>query len=63
MVLGQWVLHEACRQMKEWHDAGIAPALIAVNVSGLQFKTPFKLENEIKDILAETALPPQPSGA
>ena len=58
VALGQWVLHEACRQMKEWRDAGTAPPLIAVNVSALQFKTPFKLENEIKAILAETALSP-----
>jgi diguanylate cyclase (GGDEF)-like protein/PAS domain S-box-containing protein len=57
--LGNWVLHEACRQMKEWVDAGIAPPLMAVNVSGLQFKTPFALENEITEILTETGLPPQ----
>ena len=57
--LGRWVLHEACRQMKEWIDAGIAPPLIAVNVSGLQFKTPFELERDIAAILTETALPPQ----
>jgi diguanylate cyclase (GGDEF)-like protein/PAS domain S-box-containing protein len=59
VALGKWVLHEACRQMKEWIDAGIAPPLIAVNVSGLQFKTPFSLENEISAILAETGLQPQ----
>jgi EAL domain-containing protein (putative c-di-GMP-specific phosphodiesterase class I) len=45
--------------MKEWIDAGIAPPLIAVNVSGLQFKTPFELEKDIAAILTETALPPQ----
>jgi EAL domain-containing protein (putative c-di-GMP-specific phosphodiesterase class I) len=45
--------------MKDWIDAGIAPPLIAVNVSGLQFKTPFELENEIAAILTETGLPPQ----
>lgn len=59
VALGNWVLHEACRQMKEWIDAGIAPPLIAVNVSGLQFKTPFVLENEIAAILAATGLPAQ----
>ena len=37
----------------------IAPPLIAVNVSGLQFKTPLELEDEIAAILTETALPPQ----
>ncbi len=40
-------------------DAGIAPPLMAVNVSGLQFKTPSELENEIAAILLETAVPPQ----
>jgi diguanylate cyclase (GGDEF)-like protein/PAS domain S-box-containing protein len=57
--LGRWILREGCRQMKEWLDAGIAPPLIAVNVSGLQFKTPFELEKDIAAILTETALPPQ----
>jgi diguanylate cyclase (GGDEF)-like protein/PAS domain S-box-containing protein len=56
--LGQWVLHEACRQMKQWLDAGIAPRLVAVNVSAQQFKTPLELENDIATILAETGLPP-----
>jgi EAL domain-containing protein (putative c-di-GMP-specific phosphodiesterase class I) len=32
---------------------------MAVNVSGLQFKTPFALENEIAGIVEETALQPQ----
>ena len=57
--LGHWVLREACRQMKLWLDAGIAPALMSVNLSGLQFKTPLELENGIAAVLAETGLPPQ----
>jgi EAL domain-containing protein (putative c-di-GMP-specific phosphodiesterase class I) len=56
--LGHWVLHEACRQMKEWLDAGIAPPLIAVNVSGRQFKNALEIEQDIAGILAETTLPP-----
>jgi diguanylate cyclase (GGDEF)-like protein/PAS domain S-box-containing protein len=59
VALGHWVLNEACRQMKEWLDAGIAPPLVAVNVSALQFKTSLELENDIAAILAKTALPPQ----
>jgi diguanylate cyclase (GGDEF)-like protein/PAS domain S-box-containing protein len=57
VALGLWVMREACRQMKEWLDAGIAPPLIAVNLSAVQFKTPLELENDIAAILAETALP------
>lgn len=55
--LGEWTLYEACRQMRGWVDAGIAPPLIAVNVSGLQFKTPRELEITVAAALAETELP------
>jgi diguanylate cyclase (GGDEF)-like protein len=58
VAVGRWVMHESCRQMKEWLDAGVAPPLIAVNLSALQFKTPRELENDIGAILAETGVPP-----
>lgn len=56
--LGHWVLSAACRQMKEWLDAGIAPPLIAVNVSAIQLRRRPELEREIAEILADTGLPP-----
>ena len=37
--LGQWVQIEACRQMKNWLDAGIAPPVLAINLSAAEFKT------------------------
>jgi diguanylate cyclase (GGDEF)-like protein len=37
-MLGQWVLDDACRQLKSWQSAGIAPALMGVNLSALHFK-------------------------
>jgi len=45
------------RQTKRWMDAGIAPEIIAVNVSGAQFRTPLELETSLGAILAETELP------
>ena len=57
--LGRWVLREACRQFKVWMDEGIAPDVIAVNVSALQFKTPLELERDIAAALATSDLPPQ----
>ncbi|MDP2874669.1 MAG: EAL domain-containing protein, partial [Holophaga sp.] len=36
--IGDWVLHEACRQTKLWHDAGHSRLFVSVNVSALQFK-------------------------
>ncbi|MBC7954214.1 MAG: EAL domain-containing protein, partial [Rhodospirillaceae bacterium] len=36
--IGAWVLKAACRQCKSWHDLGLPPVRIAVNVSALQFR-------------------------
>jgi diguanylate cyclase (GGDEF)-like protein len=36
--VGTWVLHEACRQAKEWQSQGLPPLRIGVNVSALQFR-------------------------
>ena len=44
--IGEWVITEACRQNKAWHDAGLAPIRIAVNIADAQFQKP----NLIRDI-------------
>ena len=38
VAMGDWVLHEACRQNKAWQDAGLPPMSVSVNVSPRQFK-------------------------
>ncbi|MDY7564533.1 EAL domain-containing protein [Pseudomonas sp. RTC3] len=35
--IGEWVLNEACRQMRVWHEQGYSHWRIAVNLSALQF--------------------------
>ena len=35
--IGEWVLNEACRQMRVWFDEGYTHWRIAVNLSALQF--------------------------
>jgi EAL domain-containing protein (putative c-di-GMP-specific phosphodiesterase class I) len=37
LPIGDWVLDEACRQMREWQNRGHAHWTIAVNLSALQF--------------------------
>jgi len=32
-AIGRWVLDRACRQMRAWRDEGVAPLMIAVNLS------------------------------
>jgi diguanylate cyclase (GGDEF)-like protein/PAS domain S-box-containing protein len=36
--IGRWVLREACRQTREWLDAGLLAVPVAVNVSSLEFR-------------------------
>lgn len=35
--IGEWVLSEACRQLKEWHQSARIPISMAVNLSARQF--------------------------
>ncbi len=36
--LGDWVIREATRQMRDWQDAGLPPLSVSVNVSARQFR-------------------------
>ncbi len=38
--VGEWVLREACAQIRRWLDAGLVPPRVAVNVSAEQFRDP-----------------------
>jgi diguanylate cyclase len=37
LEIGDWVIREACRQAREWHQRGLPFLRVAVNVSPLQF--------------------------
>ncbi|MDO9198550.1 EAL domain-containing protein [Rhodoferax sp.] len=36
--IGEWVIHEACRQAMAWQKAGLPELAIAVNLSAVQFR-------------------------
>jgi diguanylate cyclase (GGDEF)-like protein/PAS domain S-box-containing protein len=56
MPIGEWVLREACRQLKRWHNDGYPDLKIAVNLSARQFYQP-NFSHTIRKILNETELP------
>jgi diguanylate cyclase (GGDEF)-like protein len=57
LAIGDWILRSACRQAKQWHDAGIPLGRMAVNVSGRQFALP-EFPAQVASILRETGLDP-----
>ncbi|HEX7706585.1 MAG TPA: EAL domain-containing protein [Thermoanaerobaculia bacterium] len=57
LPIGNWVLHEACRQARVWVDAGLPMTTVAVNVSSLQLRQQNFLPG-LSAILDETGLDP-----
>lgn len=55
--IGNWVLRQACRQLREWLDAGIAPLRMAINLSARQLGNNDLLAT-VAEALAETGIPP-----
>jgi diguanylate cyclase (GGDEF)-like protein/PAS domain S-box-containing protein len=55
--LDRWVLREACRQGRQWMEAGVAPGVVCVNLSFAQFKQPLEFERYVLAILDESGLP------
>lgn len=56
--LGEWVLNEACRQVKSWHHAGNPDLSLAVNISIRQFRSP-KFASRVLHILEENDFEPE----
>ncbi len=54
--IGDWVIHEACRQNKAWQDAGLDPIRVAVNLSSKQFRNGERLYGVVEAALAQTGL-------
>ena len=56
--IGEWVLHEACRQAVAWQRAGLPSMLMAVNMSAVQFKRG-NVKNLVRRALDNSGLNPQ----
>jgi diguanylate cyclase (GGDEF)-like protein len=56
--MGQWILRESCRQLREWQlRLGLPHLQVSVNLSARQFRE-HDLVKSVRTILAETELPP-----
>lgn len=59
LPIGQWVIHEACRQMNSWRSLipSAQPLTVSVNLSPRQFSQP-NLVEQIQDTLDKTGFSP-----
>lgn len=57
LPIGEWVLRNACRQMKLWHDQGFQRVPVAVNLSVRQFMD-YDLVGMVSEVLLDTGLEP-----
>jgi EAL domain-containing protein (putative c-di-GMP-specific phosphodiesterase class I) len=53
--VGRWVISEACKQIKTWHDSSIGPIAVSVNVASRQF-VEGDLEREVTEALTEHSI-------
>jgi len=56
--LGEWVLRTACAQANAWHEAGLSPIRVAVNLSARQFQQRDLVE-VVGRVLKDTGLDPR----
>lgn len=58
LKLTDWVLHESCRQNKEWQDMGLPPIIISSNISGIDIARR-DLKKVINNALSANQLSPE----
>ena len=58
ITIGEWVLDQACRQLREWHDLGFSDLRMAVNLSTVQLHHS-ELPRVVNNLLQIYRLPPR----
>jgi len=58
VALGRWVLEQACRQMHQWRKDGMAPPVIAINLSLAQLKSGSELIHDVLETTGKWGLSP-----
>jgi len=58
LPIGEWVLRNACKHLKQWNDQKLGMTHLAINVSPRQFRQP-EFVSQVKAILDETGVDPK----
>ena len=57
VAVGDWVLDQACRSWLAWHNEGINPGFLAINISRVQFRKRFS--QRLAETMSTFGIPPQ----
>ena len=52
IAIGEWVMHQTCRDICLWRAAGLRVPAVSINLSPVQFKDP-TLVRKVRDVLAQ----------
>ncbi|WP_338920460.1 EAL domain-containing protein [Pseudomonas silesiensis] len=58
IAIGEWVLDQSCKQLRDWHDQGFADLRMAVNLSTVQLHHA-ELPRVVNNLLQMYRLPPR----
>ena len=54
--IGDWVLEQACRCWSAWHQGGLNPGFLAINLSRVQFRKRFS--KRLNELMSAYGIPP-----
>lgn len=57
--IGYWVVQEACRQARQWQQAGYHPVRVSVNISGRELSKSRRLVRSVFRVLSLSGLDPR----
>ncbi|MBU2322383.1 MAG: EAL domain-containing protein, partial [Gammaproteobacteria bacterium] len=58
IAIGEWILDQACRQLREWHDQGFSDLRMAINLSTVQLHHA-ELPRVVNNLMQVYRLPPR----
>jgi diguanylate cyclase (GGDEF)-like protein len=59
LAVCDWVMQESCRQLRQWQDHGIAPPLLAVDISAGQLKASANLVADLRTCVDKYGVDPR----